>query len=296
MDLGPWYYRHVGKSHGGPIEELVHHSQQLPSGAAFVAHTKLIPAVRGHFQNCGYAIYGDYDGSGTDISLRIARYKAISEALERWAFWQSHAEDHPAFRTDPSTDGMAAFPGVTHARARAIAWREAIERFSLVTWWNGHLAGELRALSDDFWQCELASIDDRTLVTVLCRKNSFLPTYYAYGFGAGASRQTSRWNAEKELTRNEFVLQQYYLQRSSLEMNEIIHPDEKRLLYFSTPEGHERWKETALKSARVQIVPPSFKPIFDGKVLGPWTKYAKVWRVAPPPYDPTESNNSVFVF
>ena len=60
------------------------------------------------------------------------------------------------------------------------------------------------------------------------------------------------------------------------------HPIERRSLFFALEEGHELFLER-LRSHSSKAVPVP-KPVYDGPVPGPWSRYADVWRVvyAPP--------------
>jgi hypothetical protein len=53
---------------------------------------------------------------------------------------------------------------------------------------------------------------------------------------------------------------------------------ERRLLYFSLPEGHALFQERLNLQPRRPISAP--KVLFDGPIVGPWSRYATVWRVA----------------
>jgi len=53
---------------------------------------------------------------------------------------------------------------------------------------------------------------------------------------------------------------------------------ERRLLYFSLPEGHALFQERLNTQPRRPISAP--KVMFDGPIVGPWSRYATVWRVA----------------
>jgi len=72
----------------------------------------------------------------------VARYMAISEAMERWAFHvkvNDFDRDLYGFDRDASSNGMAAFPGLFKSAARKKAYHEALERFALIGWWDGRL-------------------------------------------------------------------------------------------------------------------------------------------------------------
>ena len=88
-------------------------------------------------------VFSAANGSGTSDSPMVARFMALSEALERWAHWQLCTRADGGipygFDVDPSTNGMAAYPGLWGRQARPGALMEASERFNLLNWWEGHL-------------------------------------------------------------------------------------------------------------------------------------------------------------
>ena len=84
-----------------------------------------------------FALYSDADGTGTSETPMVARYMAISETMERWAYRvKVRANDRElyGFDIDESSNGMAAFPGLFHTEARKRALLEAVERVS-TSWW-----------------------------------------------------------------------------------------------------------------------------------------------------------------
>jgi len=52
---------------------------------------------------------------------------------------------------------------------------------------------------------------------------------------------------------------------------------ERRLLYFSLPEGT---RSSSSVSTRSHTAPSPSPIMFDGPIVGPWSRYATVWRVA----------------
>src|SRR5829696_4460371 len=89
-------------------------------------------------------LFSDADGTGTHPVASVARHKAVSEAMERWAFHtlvRSEAAPDYGFDIDPSSTGMSAFPGFVRRQARRSAVLEGVERFSLCAWWDGRMDG-----------------------------------------------------------------------------------------------------------------------------------------------------------
>ena len=60
-------------------------------------------------------------------------------------------------------------------------------------------------------------------------------------------------------------------------MEEVTDYFERRMLYYATPEGHDEFLRRAVDGATKAA--PEWKVRCDREVDGPWSKYAKVWRV-----------------
>jgi len=110
-------YRDVFTSDGGPIDRVSSGSIDVLGKQAHQANAYLAPGlIRGKPALC---VYGNADGTGASGSAQVARHMAISEALERWAFYELSQGDESAkygFDVDNSTNGMAAFPGLLNLR------------------------------------------------------------------------------------------------------------------------------------------------------------------------------------
>jgi hypothetical protein len=57
-----------------------------------------------------------------------------------------------------------------------------------------------------------------------------------------------------------------------------MHTQERRSVFFSTEAGFELFSERVAASPRTPQVTP--RVVFDGRIDGPWSRYADVWRVA----------------
>ena len=87
MYLGPLKYRKVLAKFGGPIDRVTYAKTVSPDGKPWFESTAhLLPHLKPKNLKANY-LYGNCDGSGTDSHKNLACYKAISEALERWAYW-----------------------------------------------------------------------------------------------------------------------------------------------------------------------------------------------------------------
>jgi hypothetical protein len=226
-----------------------------------------------------FALYSDADGTGTAETPMVARYMAISETMERWAYRvKVRANDRElyGFDIDESSNGMAAFPGLFHTEARKRAMLEAVERATIIAWWEGALDGEVRATE---WPGISALVLPSPIgvgVTVVAFRE-VRPDCFAYGQGAAVNYFGACERAVMELARNEYVLG---LRRVSLGLAEQEAPSdlfERRCLFFSTAEGHALFQERINR----KISGPRFKSevICDAEIEGPWTEYASVWRV-----------------
>lgn len=273
LSLAPWKYRNVT---AGPIARLSYRASRLIDGQTVFdayAYLKASPA-REVFQ-----VYGSVDGNGTHATKHGAIHRAISEALERWAFhdtWNSHARVQYGFDVDPSTTGMAAFPGLNSRSARDTAYREAVERWSLVEWWRGHLAHEVFTLPG---QPHIEALAIESLcadaITVILWTNVPGTQATAYAFAAGTTRMHAVKKALIELTRNVRVLQQFFA--SAHASQKPTSSTERRLMYFAGVEGAQAFRKrvaTHLRNGNIQAP----KLIVDTTIKGPWTHYAHVWR------------------
>ncbi len=277
LSLASYRYRNVLEANGGPIKqfslrEFPVYGRPMTQANVWLVD-RLIPARR------RLALYSDADGTGTHAVPMVARHLAVSEALERWAFHATvHAVDRElyGFDVDESTNGMAAFPGVFHAQARKHAMLEAVERASVIAWWEGLLDGVVRTTD---WPGINAVVLPSPIdfgVTVIAYRECWTGTY-AYGYGAAADYFGACERAVMELARQECVLN---LKRVAEGIGEFKPSDdlfERRALFFSSAEGYELFQE------RLQRPPvgPRFRSsiVCDTEIRGPWSQYASVWRV-----------------
>jgi hypothetical protein len=239
-----------------------------------------------------FALYSDADGTGTSETPMVARYMAISETMERWAYRvKVRAADRElyGFDIDESSNGMAAFPGLFHTEARRRAMLEAVERTSIIAWWEGGIDGEVRSTE---WPGISALVLPSPIgfgVTVVAFRE-VRPDCFAYGQGAAVDYFGACERAVMELARTEYVLG---LRRVSVGLAAQDTPSdlfERRCLYFSTAEGHNLFQERI----RRRISGPRFRSevICDTEIEGPWSEYASVWRVLIRPATPDFLVNS----
>src|SRR5215204_6494410 len=104
LSLAAFRYRDVLQSAGGPIARLEATDTTVLGRREFIANAFLRDGLAGDLWRGG--VFSVANGSGTAPSPMVARYMAISEALERWAHWQLHGGSERArygFDVDPSS-------------------------------------------------------------------------------------------------------------------------------------------------------------------------------------------------
>jgi hypothetical protein len=272
FSLAPLLYRNVFADEGGPIARTQSSAVQIFDQPSYQVGAFLRPEL---MQGERVPVmYSTADGTGSAENPAVAKHIAISEALERWAYHETH--DSPergkyGFLVDRSSNGMSAFPGFKW-QARRRARFEALERYALIGWWDRQLDAKVQcAPYPDVGLIRIQHGQDFGEVVILFHR---APTgFVAYGHAAGSTLATATSRAVVELMRCEMVISRY---RSMGGLADISNYFEKRCLYFSTPEGfaefHERTRADANKPAT------RWKTAFDGEIPGPWSQWATVWR------------------
>lgn len=283
LNLAAFRYRNVLASAGGPIERLEIADVTVLGERRFLANAYLVDRLAGNREDC--SLYSRANGSGTAASPMVARFMAISEAMERWAHWELHRspERHKyGFDVDPSSNGLAAFPGFWRRQARLGAQLEATERFNLLNWWEGRLPA---LETETRWPgVRAATICSQAPgITVILFKRT-KEGFVAYGHAAGMDFDTACQRAAGEMERHEQVVSRFALSHAGKIRDQLpanAHPLERRSLFFALDEGHELFLERLRSPARAEA---ELKLVYDGPVPGPWSRYADVWRVvyAPP--------------
>jgi hypothetical protein len=283
LNLAPLKYANCFQADGGPIQTLEESCFEIKGEQYAVVNATLAPGLtRKDGRN---NLYSSADGSGVHRNPVTARHIAISEALERWAHSQTWNSAHAAdfgFDQDPSSNGMAAFPGFFPQQARAYALNEAVERFTLLAWWEGMT--DAHPVSVTGWMGEAYRIRQPFpgFEVVLLRRFDEETRYPCYGYGSGKNLFQAAQRAEMELERSRFVLGRFFQRNPGFEMGDLsILKDylEKRLVYFSLPEGARAFEERmARPSGSGKLTCPPIA--FDGEIPGPWSQWATVWRVA----------------
>ncbi|MCC5808406.1 MAG: hypothetical protein JJU00_18910 [Opitutales bacterium] len=281
VNLSPLRYARIGVADGGPVASM--DIWPMPGGAKplFGASVWLDPArLPPPVEN---TIYSNADGYGMDASRMVARFKAISEAMERWAFRVKGEEAdrvHYGFDIDPTSNGMSAFPGLVPWRARDRAELEALERFVLFSWWEGRLDAVGRASPwADVRVLELEHGLGPFSVAVVYRD---LPDsgLRLYGHGAGATLAEATAGAYDEMLSHGTAVATFERRggfAAKEKVDALENTFERRAMFFATKAGQRLFEERL--AARRWAGPRRPKVVFNGIVPGEWNRYAHVWRV-----------------
>jgi ribosomal protein S12 methylthiotransferase accessory factor YcaO len=186
------------------------------------------------------------------------------------------------FDVDPSSNGMSAFPGLLRRQARKFAVLEAVERFSLIAWWEGLAAG--RKFETDWPGVDAVAIDGPFGgITVVAYARTPWGGH-VYGHGAGESFSAACEKAVAELSRSESILRLAWFAAAAGAKIAPTNIFERRCLFFAGEEGHELFRERL--EGRASGATPPVEVICDCGIPGPWDRYATVWRFAlRPPSD-----------
>lgn len=284
LSLAAFRYRNVLIQSGGPIERLQLADMMVLGRREFLATAYLKEGLGAELWKD--TVFSRASGGGTSPSPMVARFMAISEAMERWAHWQLHDSTEKGkygFDIDPSSNGMAAFPGLYQRQARTGALMEASERFNLLNWWEGNLPA---AESDTRWPGVRAATicSEAPGVTVILFQRT-AQGFTAYGHGAAQNYESACRKAAVEMERHALIITRFAHANVGKLVDQLpvdAHPIERRSLFFATEAGHELFLERLRSSPRRPAVRPQL--VYDGPVPGPWNRYADVWRVvyAPP--------------
>ena len=289
LALAEWKYRCIMQSQGGPIKTLTHFTfENYPGHHVFA---ELMPElIKGN--QAASLVYRDGGGQGTGHTKSEATYKAISESLERWAYYQTiDSPNHIkfGFNMDSNSSGMAAFPGLTKSKARDFAYWEAIERWSIVAWWENDLPirklPSVSLLVDKIAEVFLIEGPWPGVYTVILAAVSLVKGFPIYAFAASNSLEKAIAKANIELARNSRSIDRFCAENNITgdsglvsSIQKVNSQMEKRLLFFATLEGKTLFASKC--SARNGLgrlkTPPAL--LVDSEIPGPWSKYASVWR------------------
>lgn len=282
LSLAALRYRNVLSEHAGPVERIETGVFYARGREMVLANATLRPGLLRKGPLC---LYSDADGTGTHRIPAIARHKAVSEAMERWAFSATVRSERAAdfgFDVDPSSNGMSAFPGLLRRQARKASVLEGVERFCVMAWWEGLLPG--RTFDTDWPGVSAVAIDGPFGgVTVIVYAKSDWGGY-VYGHAAEESFGAACERAVMELARHEWILRSHWLTRASGTRLKPTNIFEQRCLYFAGEVGHALFLS---RVGRRGVTPRvAVDVVCDREIPGPWDQYATVWRFAlRPPSD-----------
>jgi hypothetical protein len=210
LNLAPWYYRNLlvpNEFINSPeYYELtfLNNKKQYEANVFLKSHLRPSWVSRSN-------LYKNSDGTGTSTYKNIAVYKAISEALERLAFYElaeSNKEKEYFFDLNPTTTGMAAYPHWLTMYARNNAIVEAVERWCIHEFNRGKIPSiEIPTLIANLNHYELVTPFKNVKVSLLKYAHK---DFYTFAFAGGRSLTTSFDKALIELQRNIKVLEKYH--------------------------------------------------------------------------------------
>lgn len=286
LSLAAWKYRRVLFEDGGPIEQISVRKQEIRPGViGYEALAYLREDLREKCET--YSVYGNPDGTGSAHYRYDAAHVAISEALERWAFYvlrNGSCASNFYFDLEPTTTGMAAFPGFFASSVSTRARYEAIERWSLCSWWEGRLSARRVLLEQDGHSAvELLTPWMPTTSTVLLWGPVGVLDCVTYGFATASSLKLALERAWIEKFRNDAVLKAFVGRKEIKDITHLVSTvtltQEKRFLFFSSRPGHAKFLERIVDSINTPLA-HCIKPriLFDAEILGEWSRYTTVWR------------------
>lgn len=278
LSLAPLKYRNIMSENGGPIEHMLWSPAQVSfdlQGYEASCHLRSDLRPADLIQN---KLYGNPDGTGSDKYKSLACYKAISESLERWAYYvfgiKTQSEVY-GFQIDSSTNGMSAFPGISKKIARTSAQLEALERWALVEWWLGKLSS-LQFKINNINFIEIL-IPDICSVVISWMPVASLNKVIAYGFAAAETTALAFEKSQVELYRNIYVLERHNRNPKPVDISKLV-IQEQRLIWFSNEVGHQCFLDQVNKSLKSSIINAAPNLILDKEIIGPWSEYTTVWR------------------
>ncbi len=284
VSLAALRYRNILAAEGGPVASVETGPFPVRGKRMFLANARLTPGLSR--PPGAMAMYSSADGSGMAPVPSVARHKAISEALERWAFHATVRSERAAefgFDVDPSSTGMAAFPGILRRSVRRSAVLEGIERYCLMAWWEGFARG--RPFQTDWPGVSAVAIDGPFGgITVVAYARTEWGGW-VYGHAAEESFGAACERAVMELARHEWILRSRWLATFAGATKAPTNIFERRCLFFASAEGHAAFEERLAESLECGPLPTA-DVICDAEIPGPWSEFATVWRFAlRPPSD-----------
>lgn len=270
--LAPWFFRNLLGKNEIIVSPEFYKIPLLNEEIFFEAVCSLNPILKPSWLSES-EVYSNRDGAGASKLRNVATYKAISEALERWAFYSLADSDELTkycFDLVPSTTGMASYPAFSTKVARQKAILEATERWALHEFWRGNVPvfkhdTDIKLLE----HYELLTTFQNVHISILVYNDGGV---FSYSFAAENTLQKSFNHALVELSRNIRVLKK----SKSYNYKDYLDISDQRLIFFSSLEGKNTFDEK-IKSAPNKITSKA-KLICDKEISGPWSQYTKIWR------------------
>jgi len=301
ISLAPVRYRNI-LAKNSPIQKIT--TYELPD-QSFESVADLSVAIRGSFQAGKiFQIYSNHDGCGSDRLALVSRYKAISEALERWA-WRETKSKFQQYSGGLTSSGYACFPSWTSTQARARAFDEAVERILLGLFALRRLRSRELKLGPNLLSQMFGRLSFQQIRCWIVGENTFSQglivlqgivnassSHSCYGFASHADHGVALQQASVELYRNARVLERH---QSEVAVSPQLCA-ERRLLYFSSAQGIKTFDDLILANVRQEkVLNP---PCVDKIIEGPWSKWSHVHRVLfeLPPEVLDDSRDDVFWF
>ena len=247
IDLSSYYYGH--KLQNSEIVDKI-----------IIKDIEIMPEVRGYEAVCHLNSninikYPDYTfhlkaaGVGSSENKRVAIYKSISEALERWAYSELSLS---------STAGLAAFPSIYGKYSKQKSKAELIERYCL------NLLNSEQLNLTELKSCIYTSkINEYNFVLVKSSCQS------AYGFSCHVKLKSAIESASIEMFRNLKTIEKY----KNLKSENL---QERRLMYFAS-EGKE-YILNKIKAGLHSTCHVDLPKIRTLELDGPWSRYSRVFQ------------------
>lgn len=237
----------------------------------FHAGAKLVDHLRPRTLEIA-TLFDDLDGCGSAADPNLAIRIAMTEAIERWAYYEirySSGRENLGLHLDDSTNGFASRPTFDKLSPREAAYSEALERYLFSSWWvdpyKFSVSLDMQNRSATFL------FADKRFVQLVWNMSE---EKYVYGFSAGQGLSDLIFKrARIELFRNEIALRRISeVDRANFLLRE------KRMDYFSTPEGWEQVLSRLKISEKQDVQNVLPKLIVDSEVIGKWSGICRVWR------------------
>ncbi len=272
LQLSPWYYRKLlGENEF--LKTPDYYQVTLLNGQnVYESNSTLKESLRPKWLSKSN-LYKDADGTGAAQTLNIAVYKGISEALERWAFYDKIDSNPKEFLFDlnPTTTGMASYPHFLKKYARENAVAEAIERWAIHQFNQKALpVTKMSAQINDLEWYQIHVPFSKMKVFILVYKDQGLNFY---GFAASKSENECFFKALVELDRNRRMLEKV----KNKKLEDFKSATDRTLFYFSSDEGKNCFDELILNSPKT-LQNFKVKVLCDKELVGEWSRFSTIWR------------------